>query len=405
MAEKKHKPPLTKAKIEKYLKAEQQKRYGDGKGLWLNVTEKGSGQWYQRIVINDKRRDIGLGPLSIVDIDEAREKSFDLRRDVYHAKRSGSALEIKTNGASSKTILFKHAAVKTWASKPKWSEAYRNDVAGRVDRHSMAELGELPLDAITEDHILKVLKPVWKRAQKTGQKLKNNLWLVFKWGGEFGYISENPVKDFEFRLPADDVESNNQASLKYDLIGEAIERMKESRAYEGAKMLFQFQILTAVRPDEARLANWHEINFQDKRWEIVKGRMKKRKTHFIPLSEAALEVLEQARALFEGDLIFQTTKGRPISKTYLNKWLRKIGYSQEEATMHGKRSTFATWAETRKHEQNGVVVRKYEQAAITYCLSHKNKEKDQTTEAYLRDTRFDERKIIMQAWGAYATEI
>ena len=57
--------------------------YGDGGTLYLRVGPGGSKSWVQRITVNGKRRDIGLGGCSVVTLQEAREQAIDNRRRVF----------------------------------------------------------------------------------------------------------------------------------------------------------------------------------------------------------------------------------------------------------------------------------------------------------------------------------
>ncbi len=55
-------------------------RYGDGNGLYLIVDPSGAKRWMLRTVVMGKRRDIGLGGLSLVSLAEAREEAMRLRK-------------------------------------------------------------------------------------------------------------------------------------------------------------------------------------------------------------------------------------------------------------------------------------------------------------------------------------
>ena len=50
-------------------------RYGDGGGLHLVVRPSGSKAWVQRIAINGKRRDMGLGGFPVISLAAARERA------------------------------------------------------------------------------------------------------------------------------------------------------------------------------------------------------------------------------------------------------------------------------------------------------------------------------------------
>ena len=48
-------------------------RYSDGNNLYLKVEETGSRRWILRLSINGKRRDMGLGSFSFINLNDARE--------------------------------------------------------------------------------------------------------------------------------------------------------------------------------------------------------------------------------------------------------------------------------------------------------------------------------------------
>lgn len=68
-------------------------RYADGHGLYLLVERSGAKRWVQRLVIQGKRCDLGLGPVSLATLAEARVQAEANRRlaraggDPLHEKR------------------------------------------------------------------------------------------------------------------------------------------------------------------------------------------------------------------------------------------------------------------------------------------------------------------------------
>jgi integrase len=81
---------------------------------------------------------------------------------------------------------------------------------------------------------------------------------------------------------------------------------------------------------------------------------------------------------------------RPISENTMNGALRRIGFSQEEATAHGFRSTFSTLA-----NESG----KWSENAIEAALAHI--EPNAVRRAYARGDYWDERVKMMQWWADY----
>src|SRR3546814_12257935 len=73
--------------------------------------------------------------------------------------------------------------------------------------------------------------------------------------------------------------------------------------------------------------------------------MKMRRQHCVPLSRQVLEMLEVLHGLTgHGEFLFPSfrTSRRCMSENTVSAALRRLGYSREEMTAHGFRSTAAT---------------------------------------------------------------
>ena len=86
-------------------------------------------------------------------------------------------------------------------------------------------------------------------------------------------------------------------ALPYRDVAAALETVEASRASLSAKACQRFVVMTACRSGEARLAKWDEIHPEAREWRIPASRMKAGIEHRVPLSNAALKVLERARSL------------------------------------------------------------------------------------------------------------
>ncbi len=159
-----------------------------------------------------------------------------------------------------------------------------------------------------------------------------------------------------------------------------------------AKPCFRFLPLTAVRSGEARGATWGEISVQEREWRIPGHRMKVGIEHRVPLSNAALSVLEVAQILRnDSGLVFPSpiAPDRPISDMTLTKLLRTTGLA-ERATVHGFRSSFKDWCMEQTDTPWAVG-----EAALAHALG------DSTQQAYARSDLFDRRRSLMETWAEY----
>ena len=178
-------------------------------------------------------------------------------------------------------------------------------------------------------------------------------------------------------------------------IGPFLQRSKPwetSGASLAAKLCFRFLVLTASRSGEARGADWSETNLETKEWRISAGRMKAGAEHRVPLSDAALAVLEQAQILRDrSGLVFPSVlrQGKPMSDMTLTKVLRDNGLA-DQTTVHGLRSTFRDWcADTGKP-------REIAEAALAHVVPG-------VEGAYFRSDLFERRRLLMGQWAAYVS--
>ena len=87
----------------------------------------------------------------------------------------------------------------------------------------------------------------------------------------------------------------------------------------------EFLILTAARSGEVRGATWEEIDFESKVWIVPAERMKAGREHRVPLSEAALQLLQALpRLLHDNRLVFPAPRGGVLSDMTLTAVMRRM---------------------------------------------------------------------------------
>ena len=111
-----------------------------------------------------------------------------------------------------------------------------------------------------------------------------------------------------------------------------------------AARCIEFITLTAARAGEAINATWDEVN--GNMWIVPASRMKSGSEHRVPLSGAALAVLESMRAIRDSDYIFPGRfQGRPVGHAVVRRLAKQAAGA--DITVHGLRSTFRDWAAER----------------------------------------------------------
>ena len=175
-----------------------------------------------------------------------------------------------------------------------------------------------------------------------------------------------------------------------DLAATLADLDRAARGSKTAKLAIRFVALTAVRSGEALGATWSEIDLKAATWTIPAERMKAATDHRVPLSDAALAVLVQARKLGSGELVFPASStGDVMDGARLREALTVTGLN-DRTTIHGLRSSFRDWAS----EIEGA-----DYAVMELSLAHAVG--SQVERAYARSDLFDRRRALMQSWSDY----
>ena len=365
--------------------------HADGQTLYLRVAPGGSKSWIQRLAIRGKQTDIGLGAWPVVSLAEAREKAVDNRR---LARSGGDPLAEKRKAT---VPNFREAAEQTRDRlRTRWRNGKTEKIwNGVLAKRAYPAIGNKPVDAITREDILRILTPVWTAKPEVARRLRQFMRATFRWCQAHGYVELNPAGEaIDGALPSMPAVKQHYRALPYQEVSGAVETIEATGASLAAKLCFRFVVLTAVRSGEARGATWAEIDVPARTWTIPAERMKMAVAHTVPLSDAALAVLEQARVLEDGSgLVFPSSdkRGWPLSSMTLTKALRDTGLA-ERATVHGFRSSFRTWAAERTSA---------DYATMELSLAHAVG--SAVERSYARSDLLAKRRRLMDQWGAFVT--
>jgi integrase len=173
-------------------------------------------------------------------------------------------------------------------------------------------------------------------------------------------------------------------SMRYQEMGDFFSLLKAQESIVARAL--EFTILTVCRTSEALRARWREIDLQSKIWTIPAERMKNRRMHRIPLSDAALRILSALKGLHQDWVLPNLKRGKPFSETAMFELLRKMNRS--DVTVHGFRSTFRVWA---------AETTDYPRELAEMALAHK--QATAVEEAYQRSDLFGRRQALMQDWA------
>lgn len=364
-------------------------RYGDGGGLTLVLKGLGKGHWVLRATIKGRRRDIGLGSLSLISLKEARDTAIDLRRDI---QRGLDPIALREK-AERVVLTFAEAARKVHAEqKAGWKNGkHQNQWITTLEKYAFPKLGKRLVDDIEGPLIRECLLPIWLEKPETARRVKQRIGVVLDWAYANGMrATEAPMRSLGRALPRQPKRDNHFAAMPYEQVPAFIRHLQERNSV--ARLALEFLILCGSRSGEVRSAKWAEIDHPNKLWTIPADRMKIGKEHIVPLSDAAVSVLERARVYYApcSDLIFPGRNVmRPMSDMTLLKILR---YAKLPYTVHGFRSSFRDWAAEQTSYPGEVA-----EAALAHTVSNR------VEAAYRRTNYLEKRRELMREWANFCT--
>ena len=372
--------------------------HADGGGLYLRISESGTKAWMFRFGQNGKLRDMGLGPVHTISLPRARELARECRElrlqgidPIAHRRASVAS----RRASQARAATFRQCADAYIAShEGAWrSAAHRQQWTNTLAQYADPVLGNLPIAAIDTMIVMKVVEPLWKSKTETGARVRGRIEAVLDWAKARGYrTGENPARwrgHLDHLLPARRklAKVEHHAALPYEEIGAFMAALRQETGV--AARCLEFIVLTGARLGEATNAEWDEIDLASRVWIVPPGRMKSFKEHRVPLSDAALAVLEDMRSVRHSDYIFPgARKGRPIGKHPAVR-LAKLA-SGHDITVHGFRSTFRDWTAERTSFPRDLA-----ELALAHSVG------SDVEQAYRRSDMFDKRRRLMDAWATY----
>src|SRR5262245_45143367 len=370
--------------------------YGDGDGLYLQVSHNGK-SWIYRYRINGRGRYLGVGSATAIGLKRARELAAEPRRlhaegiDPIEAKRAQRAAAA-VNAA--KLVTFRQCAESyITAHEHTWKSAtHRQQWRSTLESFVYPLIGNFPVKDVDTSLVLKVLQPIWNERPETASRIRGRIETILNAAKSAGLrLGENPAMwkgHLQNLLPKPRAvrKVEHYAALPYREMPAFMQSLR-GRQGLGARAL-EFAILTAARRGEVLGARWDEIDFDSRVWTVPAVRMKAGREHKVPLSKGAIAVLRPLHAVRSSDFVFAGMRGGGLSNSAMLKLLELMG--RGDLAVHGFRSTFRDWAAEQTSFASEVV-----EMALAHTIANK------VEAAYRRGDLFEKRARLMAAWSDY----
>ena len=372
----------------------------DERGLYLEVFPSGSKLWRLKYYFAGKEKRIALGAWPEISLQKARHMRDEMRLRI--ANGEDPALTRKRARATAKI-----SAANTFESVAREYIEEKMVGEGRAEGTLLKArwflellapaIGSMPISDVDPQMMLAPLKKLEARGNReTAKKCRSFASRVFRYGAATGRCTTDPTTILKGARLTPKARSY-AAILEPDKLGALLRAIDGFECYPVTKLALKISPHIFVRPGELRHGDWAEIDLDKAIWTIPAGKMKARRTHAVPLSRQVLKLLRELKEVTGGrGYMFPAfhTRLRPMSENTINAGFRRMGFSKDEVTAHGFRSTASTML-----NECGL----WHPDAIERALAHGDSNAIRGT--YNRGNYWDERVRMAQWWSDYLDEL
>lgn len=341
---------------------------------------------------NGKRTDKALGPARKLSLSDAKAMADELRSKLALGEEIKTRRERKEKENTPDMPVFKTYAIETidrlqevkrWRNK-KHAQQWRNT----IEQYAFPFIGEKPINEITREDVLNILKPIWLEKNETASRVRGRLENILAYAVTDGILPSNPAawrgNLDRYLAPQSKVKVvKHHEAMPFEQLQEKVKCLIP--ANNRTRQVILFTILTASRIGESVPACWNEIDFKNRVWSVPPERRKDGKPfpHRVPLSTQAIDLLNSIER--QGEKIFEDPDRKASSRYSLTGLLKRM--TGTDATMHGFRSTFRDWC-----AENDV-------PEILAEKSMMHQTGDAVVQAYQRSDLLEQRREVMQRWA------
>jgi len=393
--------PLTNTELKASVAKAKDYSLYDGKGLILLVKKNGSKLWRYKYKhpAGHKMVQLGLGKYPEVSLAEARKMRDEGNTLLATTDiTTGIGIDPQTHWKEQKIkaendhiSTFEHTA-KAWI-KIKTNEVshdHAHDIWRSIEKDLLPAIGKLPIKMLTAPILINAMQPVAARgALETVRRLCQRINEIMDYAANIGLIMANPATGIKkaFKRP----EEKNLPSIKPDELPKFLQALSLAHVSISTRAVIEWQLHTMTRPSEAAGARWDEIDLSTQLWIIPADRMKRKRTHTIPLTEQAIAILNLMKPINgHRDFIFVGSKDprKPMNSSTANMAIKRMGY-KDKLVAHGLRSL----ASTTLNEQG------FDPDIIEAALAHVDT--NEVRRAYNRAEYLERRRKMMYWWSDY----
>lgn len=390
---------LLNTKISQAKGRDRDYKLSDSGGLYLLVRTTGAKLWRMNYRFAGKQKSLALGVYPTITLADARERRDAARKLLANGADPSVTRRLEKIAAAAGGNSFREVAEELLNKRGREGLA---DITLQKNRWLLVPayetFGDRPVGEVTAPELLHALRKFEARGRyDSARRLRTVAGMVFRYAIATGRATRDISLDLRGALITPKAK-HRAAITKPAEVGALLRSIDGYTGQPTTRIALQLSALLFVRPGELRYARWREFDLPEKIWRIPAETMKMDRPHRVPLANQAIAIIRELQKITgEGEFLFHaiTSVRRAMSENTLNSALRRLGYTKEEVTAHG----FRTTASTLLNEMG-----RWNKDAIERQLAHQ--EQDDVRRAYMHAAEFwPERVAMMQVWADYLDQL
>ncbi|MGE4305277.1 MAG: tyrosine-type recombinase/integrase [Novosphingobium sp.] len=397
---------LTDTAIRNAKPREKPYKLGDSGGLFLLVQPSGGKLWRLKYRIHGKEKKVALGVYPDVGLAEARKRRDEAKVELAAGKdpsreKQRRAVQAKADSGNTFALVAEdYFDKRSNDGHKRWAASTEEKHRWLYDQLAPA-LGAIPVTDIQPLEVLAAVRKIEARGNlESAKRALQMASRIFRHAVATARLTSDPTRDLRGALRTPDTK-HHAAILDPAKLGELLRSIDGYGGHYTTKFALELAPHVFLRPGELRQARWSEIDFDKAVWSIPASRTKMRKPHHVPLSRQSLAMLKGLHTLSarHDGYVFPSIRShtRPMSENTLNAALRRLGFTSEEVSAHGFRSTASTMLNEALDPKSQKPM--WSADAIEKALAHGDD--DKVRGVYHRGTHWQERVAMAQWWSDY----
>ena len=392
--------PLTNTQVDKAKPLDKPYTLTDGGGLYLHISKAGTKAWRidYTTPITRKRVTVTLGQYPEITLAAARQMRTDIK---YHLANGDDPRDIKRDEERKQLLESKN----TFAMVAEEYMSRKTHIAPSTIKNNYrqlkrlnAYLGSMPITDIKPMDVLEACRSAEAQGYiETAVKMRTMAGQVFRYGVQTGRCERDITQDLLGALKTPVVQ-HHATILDTDELGRLLNDIDEYQGSFEVKIAIKLMPMLFVRAGELRYALWDDFDLDEGTWTFTPRKTQRRTglSLIVPLPAQAIALIRELSLHARSKYLFPAihTTVQPMSENTMNQALKRLGYSGSKQTVHGFRATART-----------LIVEKlgFPEALVEQQLAHRVR--DMHGRAYNRTVFLPERKVMMQAWADYLSEL